>query len=494
VYSSADRTSTFFRDVFRLPSGHRLTHSSGSAVIAPYWTPDPSREIRLKSDAEYVEAFREVFSAAVRCRLAGSVASMLSGGLDSSTIVGFAGAIGAAGRREPLTTLSAVATDATCEESRHIRAVTAMAGLNPVFVRPEHLGNFLTTIETFTSTLEEPFDEGMVIPLLMYAAARRRGFTAVLDGLEGDVVASHEPDVLEPLLRSGNLGAAWSEARGFARFYGGTYEPWSSAVRLLAGSAGRAFAPEAARSAVRPIRARRDVAAALSESFVSPDLAARAGVPDRLRAMWALRGASRTLTARERQARELTHPQMAAALERYHRVAASQGIEARHPFLDRRVVEFCLALPWDQKVRNGWTKHIVRRATEGLVPDEVRWRRGRWVRLGPRFLQAAISQSRDLVSAHLAGTMSELAPFADLGKLRRLYRSFLDGDAGAAESVWTAAALASWLRNLRTSGYDVAARANGQAALPVHPSRDGGYSHSQEIRRDDFSKEASDRA
>jgi asparagine synthase (glutamine-hydrolysing) len=461
-----DRTSTFYREVFRLPPGHFLRFETGRAATAPYWTPEPSSEILLRSDNDYVEAFRSVFTDAVRCRLSGSVASMLSGGLDSSAIVGFARAALKNDRRPPLTTLSAMTDDPDCEESSHIRAVLGLPELDPIAVRPGEVGAYRAEIEGFVASMEEPFDDAMMIPLLMYAAARRRGISAVLDGVDGDVVASHEPDLLAGFLRAGRWGLALREARGFARFYSGSYGPWSTTAGLLADNAGRAFVPPWVRAAAHPVRQTLGVRAALAESFVSRDYAATTDVPGRLRTLWANRALGRGLAASQRQARELAHPQICAALERYHRVAASQGIEARHPFFDKRVVEFCLGLPWHQKVSDGWSKSIVRRAAAGRIPDEVCWRRGRWVRLGAKFLDAVVARSGEFLAAELAGSMSELSPYLDLAKVRDAYERHRRGDVEAGPPVWTAAVLSFWLRKTRTRRYDREVSANGPAALP----------------------------
>jgi asparagine synthase (glutamine-hydrolysing) len=50
------------------------------------------------------------------------------------------------------------------------------------------------------------------------------------------------------------------------------------------------------------------------------------------------------------------------------------GIEARHPFLDRRLAEFVFAVPVDLWLRDRWPKWLLRHAAEGLLPDSVRWR------------------------------------------------------------------------------------------------------------------------
>jgi asparagine synthase (glutamine-hydrolysing) len=458
-----DLTSTFYLGVYRLPAGHRLTFDAGRATVAPYWKPDPSREIRLGSDAEYVDAFREVFTEAVRCRLAGKTASMLSGGLDSSAIVGFARAIL---EREPLTTLSGLTDDPGCEESRHIRAVLGLPGIDSITLRPGDIAAYRGELDTFFGSMEEPFDSTMMIPLLVYAAARHRGVAAVLDGVDGDTVATLDPDILTELLRAGRWTRAIREARGFAGFYRGNYAPWSSAARLIGLNACRAFAPHFIRTAAVPFQQRRDVRDALGVSFVSRDCAARTEVPGRLRELSALRERYPRMTARERRARELVHPQLTVALERYHRVAASQGIEARHPFLDRRVVEFCLALPWDQKVRDGWSKWIVRQATAGLLPESVRFRRNRWLNLGWKFHGPFVAESRAFVEEELSGDMSALAPYADRTKLRQMHDRYRHGDGSPAETLWTAAALSFWLRKIKLSRYDAAVFANGPATLP----------------------------
>jgi asparagine synthase (glutamine-hydrolysing) len=348
-------------------------------------------------------------------------------------------------------------------------------------LRPGEVGGYRDEIETFFASMEEPFDDAMMIPLLSYSAASRRGFGAVLDGVDGDIVATHEPDILAGFLRAGSWGTAFREARGFARFYRGTYAPWSSATRLLAANTCRALAPQFVRAAWHPVRRRRDVRTAIVDSFVSRECAARTDIPGRLRKLFALRDLYPKLSARERRAREIGHPQLGAALERYHRVAASQGIEARHPFLDKRVVEFCLALPWDQKVRDGWSKWIVRQGTAGFLPDDVRFRRNRWIHLGRKFNRAFNSESGPFVAHELSGDMSELAPYANLTKLRALFDRYSGGDFDTAETVWTATVLSSWLRNTRTKRYDLRAHENGPATLPRLPHGMTGFRSTGEL-------------
>jgi asparagine synthase (glutamine-hydrolysing) len=73
----------------------------------------------------------------------------------------------------------------------------------------------------------------------------------------------------------------------------------------------------------------------------------------------------------------ISHPHLTAARERYDRVASAVAIEPRDPFMDVRLIEFCLSLPAAQLQQNGWPKIILRRAMGNLLPEEVLWRRGK---------------------------------------------------------------------------------------------------------------------
>ena len=98
----------------------------------------------------------------------------------------------------------------------------------------------------------------------------------------------------------------------------------------------------------------------------------------------------RKLSYPEERAQIIQHPYLTDGRERYDRVAAALALEPRDPFLDIRVIEFCLSLPLPQLQSDGWLKIIVRRATAGILPDEVRWRRGK-EHLGLLFTQTLFS-------------------------------------------------------------------------------------------------------
>ena len=84
---------TLYQGILRLPPAHALVLKNGALRVSRYFDFDPGKSIRYGSDQEYAEHFFEIFKEAVSCRLRSQtpVALWLSGGLDSSSILGMAG-------------------------------------------------------------------------------------------------------------------------------------------------------------------------------------------------------------------------------------------------------------------------------------------------------------------------------------------------------------------------------------------------------------------
>lgn len=82
---------------------------------------------------------------------------------------------------------------------------------------------------------------------------------------------------------------------------------------------------------------------------------------------------------KERRRREISYLNirwfMATLLDRMDRTSMYNGLEARVPFADHRIVEYVFNVPWDMKCTGGVTKGLLRNAASGLLPDEVLWRK-----------------------------------------------------------------------------------------------------------------------
>jgi asparagine synthase (glutamine-hydrolysing) len=93
----------------------------------------------------------------------------------------------------------------------------------------------------------------------------------------------------------------------------------------------------------------------------------------------------RCANLRSRQVSDIEFYSIPALTHYEDRNAAAHSLEVRHPFLDHRLVEFLLGLPTKLKIRNGWTKYVLRRSLSEL-PDVIRWRRDKQPFLTPEEL------------------------------------------------------------------------------------------------------------
>lgn len=270
----------------------------------------------------------------------------------------------------------------------------------------------------------------------LYTEAVEAGVRVVLDGLEGDLTVSHGYDRLGELAAAGAWEAFAVEERALvdrlradpARLFAAYGWP-----HLLRGG------PAAWRlgysHGVRPalLRLRRP-----PRGVVAASLARRTGYLAR-RQSWEQTLSAAYPTERQAHAAALETGFSAAGLEALARDAAPVGVEPRHPFYDRRLIEYCLSLPADQKLRDGWTRYVARRAGRGLIPDAVRWRPGK-ATLSPNFRLRLLKEERASALDLLTDRPGVLAPYVDLPRARAL---FLRGDV---EPVWPALLLSLWLR------------------------------------------------
>ena len=61
-------------------------------------------------------------------------------------------------------------------------------------------------------------------------------------------------------------------------------------------------------------------------------------------------------------------------LMRVDKMAMAASIEARVPFLDHRMVEFAFRVPQSLKIKDGIGKYILKKAAEGILPQEIIYR------------------------------------------------------------------------------------------------------------------------
>jgi asparagine synthase (glutamine-hydrolysing) len=447
----ADIQETFYRHIHALLPSHHLRVTPQRADRRRYWSLAAPDRPFSGSTEDAVTDFRQLLAQSIGRRLqnARRPASMLSGGLDSSAIAVFsARQLPPAQDRLPVILAASEHSDAQ-SDTRHARQV---AGACPharlIEVMPNDLADYSDRLEDYLARITDLFDANIAhVPFAVYSRAASSAFDVVFDGIDGDAVTSLTTGYVGYLWRQGRFVHGAREACLYSRRY---YAGALSSGRIMKDAACMAFAPYSIPSGLsRFIRRWRTHAWSTREirdSAINPDFAATI-VPARFE-MLSSHWRPRAESLEQQQVQRLTHPYLTVGLARYERMARFFGIEARHPFSDMDLIEFCLSLPWRLKVSNGWSKYILRRALVGTLPNAVIWRRG-WDHHGYLFQQYWYTHWRGRMIGVVDGHMDLLSCYMDRSKLRRSIvmagketASLIDLD-----HLWQAMTLCIWLKS-----------------------------------------------
>ncbi len=489
VTAMQDRRSTFYAGVLRLPPAHTLTVSMQRCTISPYWALDPEREIRLSSDQEYAEAFFEQFSQAVSCRLRSAypVGSTLSGGLDSSSISCAARDMLVKAGAPPLHTFSAIFGDAPdADESPYIQSVVDQGNLAPHFIHPDQASPFID-LDLALQHLDEPF-YGMnyFMPWSIARCARDSGVRVLLDGTDGDTTVSHGFDYLDQLARTRQWDEFAREASlvtqhfdhpRYATKFGILYSfglphvtgrarqgKWLqvaqdtrklnalfgvSTKRLVMASVVKPLAPRSMLNLSLLLRGRRPPAPP-PLAYISDDFARRMDFANRMSGQTPPAEAPKS-NGRGQHFHYLSLGLLPYSLELMNRFSAAFQIETRFPFCDRRLVEFCLALPASQKLQGGWSRYVMRQAMAGTLPEKVRWRGGK-ISLAQVFPYSLREYGREYVEEVISKPSAAVYNYLNLQVVGDYYRQFLaSGQVDNLQWVWFAVIFSRWLENAQIS-------------------------------------------
>lgn len=443
-----DQSSTFYRSIFRLPAGHCMTVGASGLRMRRYWAFDPDYELVLNSDGEYEEAFRELFVESVRCRLRSAfpVGSTLSGGLDSSSIACVARDCLRENAPGPLHTFSAVfpslpeADLRRIDERSYMNDVLAGGGFIAHEVRADELSP-LGDLESILWHQDDPLVPfNLYMHLGIFRSARAHGVRVILDGFDGDTTVSHGYERFAELAQRFHWFTLLREARALSQRFGTRYLPlwkvlWSYAVSPLL--------PHTPGEFWKRLR-RRHSAPWSSDSVISESFARKVKLAERARQVQ-IRNGGAFEGVRQAHLQGLQYPIIPYALELADKAAGACSLEPRYPFFDRRLMEFCLAVPSGQRLREGWPRSLQRRAMQGILPPKVQWRKSK-ADLSSNFCRNLLMLDRDTLERVLEREAKAIDEFVNVMALSRLYQRYTCSPKNAdAMTLFMAVTFAAWM-------------------------------------------------
>ena len=205
-----DEVGTFYQGILRMPAGHAMSVTAAGTRIWRWWNPGELTEQKFDSLEECTEAFMDQLRVAVKCRLRSvkPVGAMLSGGMDSSAIVGLISKEFRGELREPLRTFSLIREDReNCPDWRSIEQILdADRWLQPTIVTSAKADEVWQTQLQGIEQADEPFSvsNGLTYNLI-YEAGKAAGCGVMLDGMAGDVLFYDLDKTVAMLCRASTL-------------------------------------------------------------------------------------------------------------------------------------------------------------------------------------------------------------------------------------------------------------------------------------------------
>ena len=407
--------------IFRLLPGHRLEWRDGTLNVSRYWV----LSAHQAQDGDPEEIFRSLFLDSIQARSkgAGRLATMLSGGLDSSSITASVVYLRKGTDAPPVGTYSLVYEQRKeLDERPFIESVVRLGSLQPTYLPADGYRPFSGLAEVINVMSGLYFAPGLLQAQRLYHAAAADGCDVILDGHGGDEVVWKGATRVAELAVEGQWITMARLMLGSPELFG--TERGRLFFRLLRNhaprrSVGRLMGRVGDRIG-RTLAKRRRSQAELWPACVNESFAKRVDLKARLQAAAGL-DPLRVTDDRAFHQQALASSMIGRTFEVLDKASAAAGIEARYPFFDLRLVEFCLGLPAHEKLRFGEPRSIIRRALKGILPEDVRRRRSKANFIGE--LAAGMAQDHQVLDDLLAKP-GALEDYANMRAVREMICSF----------------------------------------------------------------------
>ncbi|UNK18757.1 asparagine synthase-related protein [Paenibacillus sp. N3/727] len=377
VFEPPDVSTTIYKSIHQLPPSHTIIIKHDKVAITRYNSLSDVIPLELASSQEYEEAFREVFNKAVTARLRRThrnVGAHLSGGLDSGAVVSFA-AKALQKNNRPLHTFSYIPEDGFVDWTPKHRfaderplikqTVDFVGNINDNYLNFQGKSPF-SEIDDWLDIMESPykfFDNSFWLRGI-YEQAEQRGIGLMLTGARGNYSISWGPAIeyYTKLMKRFNWLKLSREIKQYSKNVG------VGRKRIYSIISRKAFP---ALERLKPPSSTYEF-----PQLINSDFAKRTGIYDKLRDRKFIGiGSTDDLPADPLEARRQHYDRVnmwSTTGTSGCKLSLRYSVWSHDPTNDLRVIRFCLSTPIEQFVQNGMDRALVRRSTEGWLPDPIR--------------------------------------------------------------------------------------------------------------------------
>ncbi len=357
--STIPYTETMYREIKRLPPGHYMKVSNtGECTFVRYWKPE-TIEIDYSIDKEQaIKKFQQLFNQAIYNRIddPSTTACELSGGLDSSSIVSWIK------HKDPGYHLNclAMAFDSmeACNEADYLNEVKKAYDINLIKIQTDTLDykNEFDLDYNYNINPHWPIFVTHTMGFPLINKAHEMGIKTVLTGQGGDHVMAGNPYALHDYFRQFRWKLLLQELKA-------SDSPLPLIKRFilfpLLGQKGLQIVLKI----LHPFRRKSSHSARKPDAWFEEFSELYTG---------------NSLSFKYDLTQVVISHNSALFENSYYQVAEKQfGIKFKHPFFDRRLIEFMLSLPPNLKLEKGVYKFLLRQAMKGILPEKVRQRKSK---------------------------------------------------------------------------------------------------------------------
>jgi len=432
---------SIFRGIHKLPAGHWLAYKDGRVEVKKYWDLEAAAEPQEKSLPEIMDRLYDLLKESVRLRLVSDVplGAFLSGGIDSSTIVGLMRELGAS----PLKTFSIGFEEASYNELPYARRAAERFSTEheEFIIEPKAL----ELTEKLIRHLDEPFGDFSIFPTFLVSQMSRPHVKVILSGDGGDeVFGGYEHYQAQKVASCGAVRLAGSLASPLINRLPPTSKKkgtWNKLQRFLQG-----FEHGAENRHLRWMMflSRRDKSRLYSAGFQDE----LGGIEEVCRQS-PFREVFEKMPAFDAVTGELYLDLKTYLADdimvKVDRMSMATSLEAREPLLDHKLVEFMFGLDGRLKLHGLTTKWIFKKTMERLLPRENIYRPKEgfsipikhWLR----------EELRELMQDHLSGKRIKEAGFFNPEPVQRMMAAHLAGGKNYSHQLWALLVFEIWREN-----------------------------------------------
>lgn len=429
---------TLYQGVKRLMPGHTMVWKDGKIDIHEFWDLSFEPKHEARSDAEYIDEWRELFRQSVELRLMADVplGMFLSGGIDSSAIAAMMSTM----VTEPIKTFSVAFNERDANELEYARLVAKKFGTDhhEITITPEQ---FFEALPNLVWHEDEPIGFIASVPLYFVSKLAQQHVKVVLTGEGADETMSgygryakalkllnygeKYESVTPGFLRDAVRGGVATLPASMSRKLGRTFLSRESDIENLFFDNFSVFS----KSMQKELFARetREKIENTDPYFLQNALIDKCDAEDVL---------DKLLYAD-------TKTYLHELLMKQDQMSMAASIESRVPFLDHKLVEFTARMPHEMKLRGGTTKWILREAMKGILPTEIleRPKMGFPVPIGGWFR----GEFKHIVDEYVLGSRAMERGIFDAGFVKKLVAEHNAG-ANHDERLWSLVNFEIWQR------------------------------------------------